>query len=150
MFRNMCHSSAGAVKAAGKRPYEKWSDAEEDTFFLALKATAGCLPNVVCTAAAKRIGTKDYIQVMMRWVSRAPRQLCKTCQSCGVKLCRAGSADEQAHTWSCATCYVQVRAYYGRVIKRLDSALTASAQMSVHEVRSGIQLYCAHESAFPR
>jgi hypothetical protein len=58
-------SSAGAAKAAGKRPYEKWSDAEEDTFFLALKATAGCLPNVVCTAAAKRIGTKDYIQVIM-------------------------------------------------------------------------------------
>lgn len=62
----MCHTSAGAAKAAGKRPYEKWSDAEEDTFFLALKASAGCLPNVVCTAAANRIGTKDYIQVTMR------------------------------------------------------------------------------------
>ncbi len=66
MFRSMCYASAGAAKAVRKRPYEKWSDAEEDTFFLALKATAGCLPNVVCTAAAKRIGTKDYIQVATR------------------------------------------------------------------------------------
>ena len=72
MLRSMCRTSAGAAKAAGKRPYEKWSDAEEDTFFLALKATAGCLPNVVCTAAAKRIGTKDYIQVVMHCKSKAP------------------------------------------------------------------------------
>lgn len=40
---------------------------------------------------------------------------------------------------SYATYRVQVRAYYGRVIKRLDSALTPSAQMSVHEVRAGPQ-----------
>ena len=79
----MCHASAGAVKAVCKRPYEKWSDAEEDTFFLALKATAGCLPNVVCTAAANRIGTKDYIQVMMQCHEHLSA-VQDGCQSCGV------------------------------------------------------------------
>lgn len=64
LFKASCFLTfTGSAKAAGKRAYEKWSDAEEDTFFAALKANAGCLPNVVCTAAAKRIGTKDYIQV---------------------------------------------------------------------------------------
>lgn len=84
IFRSMCYTSAGAAKPAGKRPYEKWNDAEEDTFFLALKATAGCLPNVVCTAAANRIGTKDYIQVMMQCHEHLSA-VQDGCQSCGVK-----------------------------------------------------------------
>lgn len=54
---------AGTSKPTSRRAYEKWSDAEEDMFFVALKCNAGCLPNVVCIAAAQRIGTKDYTQV---------------------------------------------------------------------------------------
>lgn len=32
--------------------------------------------------------------------------------------------------------YAQTRAYYGRLVKRLDSALTSAAQESVHEVQT--------------
>lgn len=54
---------AGAAAPATRRGYDKWNDTEEDLFFAALKPTVGCLPNVVCTAASKRIRTKDYVQV---------------------------------------------------------------------------------------
>ncbi len=90
---------AGAAAPATRRGYDKWNDTEEDLFFAALKPTVGCLPNVVCTAASKRIRTKDYVQVCAPDTACCPAVCAATDRVLGIFTARTQCHAQYSSAW---------------------------------------------------
>ena len=51
------------VSGEKKRGYEKWTPAEEEAFYSALKGVAGQKPEKCLREIVQRVGSKDYEQV---------------------------------------------------------------------------------------